>query len=123
MEVGSYPSSPPKPPARNRLRRMYPTAPLPAGSKRRARICSLPLLHQPGKKVFFYLFIFNVHFFKYVLICPHHVQGAGYIKGSLFIVRNHCLDHVFIYSAYHTTPISWDSVCIGQRIERLDTKL
>jgi hypothetical protein len=37
----------------------------------------LRLLHYPGEKVFFYPLIFYVHIFKYVLIRPHHVQGAG----------------------------------------------
>jgi peroxiredoxin Q/BCP len=36
-----------------------------------------PVLHEPGKKVFFYLLVFYVHIFKYVLKRPHHVQGAG----------------------------------------------
>ena len=36
-----------------------------------------PVLHYPGEKVLFYPLIFYVHIFKYVLIRPHHVQGAG----------------------------------------------
>src|SRR6266849_3789285 len=79
-------------------------------------------LHEPWKKVFFYLVTFYAHIFKYVIIRSHHVWGTGYIKRSLYIVRNRSQNHVFIYSAYQTRPISRNSLPIGQSIEHLDTK-
>src|SRR2546421_13114094 len=79
-------------------------------------------LHEPREKVLFYLVVSYAHIFQDVLIRPHHVQGTGYIEGSLFIVRNRCPNDAFIYSAYETRPIARNRLRIGERPEHLDTK-